>query len=85
MAVELRNLIATALKLERRLPATLVFDYPTVDAITDFLASELPLFQRSATDPGPLEGTDRGEAEATVEAMTDEEVEALLIARLERM
>ena len=38
-AVELRNEIGRAMGTE--LPGTLVFDYPTVAAITDFVASRL--------------------------------------------
>jgi acyl carrier protein len=41
MAVELRNQLGSALRLERPLPATLVFDYPTVAAITDYLSGEV--------------------------------------------
>ena len=41
MAVELRNLLGTALELSEPLPATLVFDYPTVVAVADFLAAEV--------------------------------------------
>ncbi|MEM7125060.1 MAG: SDR family NAD(P)-dependent oxidoreductase [Chloroflexota bacterium] len=38
MAVELRNRMGRA--LEHRLPSTLVFDYPTIDALQTFLADE---------------------------------------------
>ncbi len=38
-AVELRNLLADTLKLQ--LPSTLLFDYPTLDAVTDYLMVEL--------------------------------------------
>jgi acyl carrier protein len=39
MAVELRNLMKTELGLERAPAATVVFDYPTVQALTDFVGS----------------------------------------------
>ncbi len=41
MAVELKNRISSQLTLSRPLPATLVFDYPTTAAITDFLLESL--------------------------------------------
>lgn len=41
MAVELRNMLSNSLKLERSLPATLVFDYPTINALTDYLAQDI--------------------------------------------
>jgi NAD(P)-dependent dehydrogenase (short-subunit alcohol dehydrogenase family)/acyl carrier protein len=42
MAVELRNLLSTAMALKRPLPVTLVYDYPTVMAVSDYLAAEVP-------------------------------------------
>jgi NAD(P)-dependent dehydrogenase (short-subunit alcohol dehydrogenase family) len=37
MAVELRNLIGRGLEVKRSLPATLVFDYPTIGEISHYL------------------------------------------------
>jgi NADPH:quinone reductase-like Zn-dependent oxidoreductase len=41
MAVELRNLLGSGLRLTRNFPATLVFDYPTLAALTGYLAKEV--------------------------------------------
>ncbi|TVP47770.1 MAG: SDR family NAD(P)-dependent oxidoreductase [Gemmatimonadales bacterium] len=47
MAVELRNLLGVGLDLPRSLPATLVFDHPTVDALVDYLDRLLPDAERA--------------------------------------
>jgi acyl carrier protein len=53
MAVRLRNTLTQALQLERPLPSTLIFSYPTIDAIADHLHA---LLQKSAAPPfSPLE------------------------------
>jgi acyl carrier protein len=41
MAVEMRSLLSSELGLARSLPATLVFDYPTIAALTTYLAEEI--------------------------------------------
>jgi acyl transferase domain-containing protein/NADPH:quinone reductase-like Zn-dependent oxidoreductase/SAM-dependent methyltransferase/acyl carrier protein len=40
MAVELRNRLRTGLGIESSLPATLVFDYPTIASLCDYLAQD---------------------------------------------
>nr|AOG74797.1 polyketide synthase [Byssovorax cruenta] len=56
MAVELRN--ALAARRGKALPATLVFDYPTVEALARHLLDELlPATDKSAARPAPAKGT----------------------------
>jgi len=89
-AVELRNLLGRGLDLKRPLPATLVFDYPTVEAIADYLAREaLALTPTSvatgAADASPVSAPmDGGVASLldTLEDLSDEDVERLLAERI---
>lgn len=87
MAVELRNRLSVVLGLQRKLPATLVFDYPTAEAIAGFLEREL----FGACDKVKLERVHRFE-EITlgtttadrISGMTDEQVERMLRERLKK-
>jgi acyl transferase domain-containing protein/SAM-dependent methyltransferase/acyl carrier protein len=100
MAVELRNALSTELGLPHVLPATLIFDYPNVEAIADYLASRVltldlvssqPLSPKSgkAAEISPLvTGRKEERAEAIqavmkIEDLSDEEVEKLLLKKLE--
>jgi len=87
MAVELRNLLSESLGLERPLPAMLVFDYPSVEAISAYLAREVlaleePTAAPAPEPPAPVESDDGAPgAEALldrIEELSDEEVERLL-------
>jgi acyl transferase domain-containing protein/SAM-dependent methyltransferase len=88
MAVQLRNQLAAHLGIERRLPATLVFDQPSCQAIAAFLETQLFAETGSRAD-----GPERPVAQAAagtmvrevVERMSDAETEALLIERLESL
>jgi len=87
MAVQLRNQLGTGLGLDKPLPATLMFDYPTIDALathllgrvapTDTAAPAAAATAAPATAPEAL-------GAAAVAAMSDEEIEALLLARLDK-
>jgi acyl carrier protein len=83
MAVQLRGLLGEALGLSTTLPATLLFDHPTIAAIASFLATRLNL---SVTDapllPVAQQPNENVERETEIASMSDESVEALLLQRL---
>jgi acyl transferase domain-containing protein/NAD(P)-dependent dehydrogenase (short-subunit alcohol dehydrogenase family) len=80
LAVELRNTMSAA--VEQPLPATLLFDYPTVDAITDHLVSNiLRLEEDDRQAASDVELID--DLVGSVEGLSDDEVDQLLAARIE--
>ena len=87
MAVELRNLMGTTFPSEQGLPATLVFDYPTIDSLADFLMPRLSIDEPTLAAPEPSE-TPSAAAESTptdesedllsaIEQMSDDEVDQI--------
>jgi acyl transferase domain-containing protein/phospholipid N-methyltransferase len=78
MAVQLRNAIVVGLGLQRPLPASLMFDYPTIDSIASYLVVQLV--------PVDIENRVRSQQSAPISAdvaaMTDAEVETLLLKKL---
>lgn len=80
MAVDLRNMLGRALGLT--LPTTLLFDYPTPDALTDFLLPLLPgtVSEDAVVVVAPVAA--HGAEEVDLAALTDEEAELLLLAEL---
>jgi acyl transferase domain-containing protein len=78
MAVELRNALVRA--GGRRLPATLLFDHPSLDALADHLMEEWRL-----AEPSPSAGIHpiTPAAARAIAAMTEDEAEALLMAELD--
>jgi acyl transferase domain-containing protein/SAM-dependent methyltransferase len=82
MAVELRNVLRQGLALEQKLPATLVFDHPTIAAIAGYLERVISPAPPAAAHPAPANDEISVDA-AEIAAMTDEQVEKLLLKRLE--
>jgi acyl transferase domain-containing protein/NADPH:quinone reductase-like Zn-dependent oxidoreductase/acyl carrier protein len=76
MAVELRNALTRS--IGQPLPATLLFDYPTLDAVATHLLRTLDLMSEPITvRPDP-----RGAATAAIAALSEAEAEAELLAEL---
>ena len=82
MAVELRNLLGSGLGLKKNLPATLLFDYPTLDAVVDYLAREVLGWEKPASERAAADGEDNA-ALADLEGLSDEDAEVLLLRELE--
>jgi polyketide synthase 12/myxalamid-type polyketide synthase MxaB len=77
MAVELRNALGMALK--RSLPATLLFDYPTLQALSGYLLHLL--FPEVGAAP-VKESAERTQAALELQGISDEQAEALLLDEL---
>jgi acyl transferase domain-containing protein/SAM-dependent methyltransferase len=86
MAIQLRNLLESGLGLDRSLPATLMFDYPTIASISAFLLKCIP---GESDSVAPVTAVKEELAKSAlvrareIEALSDEEAEALLLKRLE--
>ncbi len=83
LAIELRNTLGTA--IGRTLPATLLFDHPTIDALTDYLIGELSApadGAHAATSPAAT--TAAATIMGSIEDLSDEEVDRLLAARTQK-
>jgi NADPH:quinone reductase-like Zn-dependent oxidoreductase/acyl carrier protein len=77
LSVELRNALRSAIGVP--LPATLLFDFPTIDALTSYLLSVLS----PEDDPRVLEpvaDAPRGSLLGSIEELSEEEVDRLLAA-----
>ncbi len=79
MAVDLRNRLGKDLGLARSLPATLVFDYPTLEA----LAGYIELLVMPAPEP-VQEIAEPADAVGAIDDLSDEEIEALFAKKMRR-
>jgi acyl transferase domain-containing protein/SAM-dependent methyltransferase len=82
MAVQLRNALGKALALERPLPATLMFDFPTIDAIADFLLANLTPPESAPMRAESSAGPASPHIAAAVAAMSDDEIAKLLLEQV---
>jgi acyl carrier protein len=78
MAVELRNHLARFGGVP--LPATLAFDYPTVEALSD----QLSVIWSLDTAPAPTPAS-KSSVEDDLEGLSEEDVESLLAAELDQL
>jgi SAM-dependent methyltransferase len=85
MAIELRNRLAAGLGLGKSLPATLMFDYPTVEALAAYLDREALGFSRPEEPAAPTEDVDLSAAALRLEQLSEAEAEALLLEKLGKL
>ncbi|MEP7048693.1 MAG: SDR family NAD(P)-dependent oxidoreductase, partial [Pseudomonadota bacterium] len=79
MAVDLRNRLSRGLGQARSLPATLVFDHPTLAALAEHLATLLtPARAAEAALPPPIPR----DALGAIDTLSDEQIEALFAKRI---
>ena len=81
MAIELRNSLATG--LGRTLRSTIIFDYPTIDALVDYLMEELKFEDAALKSAHPKPPPEEGKSPQS-EAPADLDLDALL-SNLDRM
>jgi acyl carrier protein len=88
LAVELRNTLGSA--LGRSLPATLLFDYPSIETLTEYLLTEVlalgPTSHEEAPRAAPSAPTvapavSAGKLVGAIEALSDDEVDRMIAAR----
>ena len=89
LAVELRNTLSRGLRVTRRLSATLLFDYPSIDALTDHLLLSVEQPEAAPAPPMAVRARQPERERATtldddaIASLSDEEAEALLLEELE--
>lgn len=88
MAVELRNRLQTSLGCA--VPTTVVFDYPTIAALVDYLADVLRLEADAATPEDDLasvfeDSEIETDSKPKTDDLSDSEAEALLLEKLDSM
>lgn len=83
MAVELRDVLRRGLALDRKLPATLVFDHPTVAAIANYLLTLLDSGDGAEVEE-PIDSPASSEPDrnGVIDTMSEDEAEALLLQKL---
>ncbi len=83
MSVDLKTKLENT--LGQKMPSTLTFNYPSVDAITDFVAGFIPGMD---TPPAPLDTAAAGAPSSTADRdddLSEDELAAMLADRLNRM
>ena len=86
MALELRNALGSAAAVQ--LPATLLFEYPTINALTGYI--EQTVFQGDEIEDRPAEAGVRGVANQSrpsdeLENLSEEEMETVLREKLAKL
>ncbi len=80
LAVELRSVFAIDLGLKKTLPSTLLFDYPTLNAITEYIGTRVLGFHSDGEEDHSDEADQPSEDDLAM--VSDEEAEQMLLNEL---
>lgn len=83
IAVELKKRISVGLGDEFDIPSTLIFDYPTIEAVAGFLALEIA-GSEEPSEQAEIPQIEEAAAEQALEELSEEELEKALLERIER-
>jgi len=85
MAVELRNALSTL--VGQRLHATLIFDYPTIESLANYIANDVmsPVLGQGLPVEASMAGASIGKKADDLESLSEREAEALLIEELKNI
>ncbi|NEQ43492.1 MAG: type I polyketide synthase [Leptolyngbya sp. SIOISBB] len=83
MAVELKGRLESGLGCALR--STLMFDYPTLEALVDYLTTEVLFPEATAVAPTVPQPEAAQDAIENLEALSEDEAEALLLAELDKV
>jgi SAM-dependent methyltransferase/aryl carrier-like protein len=83
MAVELRSRLGKGLGLEKPLPATLIFDYPTIDAIVGHISQRFSEPTETPVDNESERIADADDHDHDISDLSDDEMEDLLLKKLQ--
>jgi acyl carrier protein len=86
MAVELRGSLSSSLKLDKKLPATLIFDYPSIEEITDYLLEDVLTFtQDEPSKASSQAGQDLPTTSTDFDTLSEAAVEEMLLEKLKKL
>ncbi len=77
MALELRNLLGRGLRLHRSMPATLLYDYPTIAELAEYMAKEVLGWQGAESQHSPSPDIGLSGVIERIEDLSDAEVDRL--------
>jgi acyl transferase domain-containing protein len=90
MAVELRTIVRNSLGLASDLPATLIYDYPTVEAIADYIVKscltvEADVVGGNSASSRAMAGEPQESQNVSTAGLSEAEMERLLLAKLDEL
>jgi hypothetical protein len=81
--VELRNLLGTS--IDQTLPATLLFDHPTVMGLTNYLGQDVLQLEVNVVTDAVVVTAEPAPAVDDLDDLSDDEMALLLVQKLEKL